>query len=137
MAGIPQIPFGTPHDNRLGSINLLYSLQISFCEGSPMTIHYEISGRVAVITIRRPPVNSLNHSTRQALLTALNRALDDRDADAIVIWGGPHVFSAGAVIEEFATGLDGLTYASPTLPAVVHALEAASKPVIAAIAGAC
>src|SRR5262245_25315377 len=44
-----------------------------------MTIHYETSGRVALITIRRPPVNSLNHSTRQALLTALNRALDDPD----------------------------------------------------------
>ncbi len=105
--------------------------------GVVMTIHYENSNRVAVITIARPPVNSLNHSTRQALLTALNRALDDPDADAIVIWGGPHVFSAGADIEEFAAGLDGPIYASPSLPTIVDALDSAAKPVVAAIAGSC
>jgi 3-hydroxyacyl-CoA dehydrogenase len=102
-----------------------------------MTIHYEISSRVAVITISRPPVNSLNLAARQALLTALNRALDDPDADAIVIWGGPRVFSAGADIEEFAAGLDGPTYVNPTLPTVIDALDAAGKPVVAAIAGPC
>jgi Enoyl-CoA hydratase/isomerase len=63
--------------------------------------------------------------------------MDDPDADAIVIRGGPCVFSAGADIEEFAAGLDGPTFASPTLPTVVDALDAASKPVVAAIAGAC
>jgi 3-hydroxyacyl-CoA dehydrogenase len=102
-----------------------------------MTIHYENSRRVALITLSRPPVNSLDLSARQALLAALHRALDDRDAEAIVIWGGPHVFSAGADIEEFAAGLDGPTFASPTLPAVVEALDAAGKPVVAAIAGPC
>jgi|HubBroStandDraft_5_1064220.scaffolds.fasta_scaffold00675_3 3-hydroxyacyl-CoA dehydrogenase len=102
-----------------------------------MTIHYENSGRVAVITLHRPPVNSLNHASRQALLTALHRALDDRDTDAIVLWGGPQVFSAGADIEEFAAGVDGPTFASPSLPDVVAALDAASKPVVAAIAGPC
>ncbi len=102
-----------------------------------MTIDYENSRRVALITIRRPPVNSLNLATRHALLAALDRALDDTEVDAIVIWGGPHVFCAGADIEEFAAGLDGATYASPALPTLVDALDAASKPVIAAIAGAC
>src|SRR5690349_20389106 len=63
---------------------------------SGMTIHYDSSSWVALITISRPPVNSLNQATRRALLTALNRALDDPDADAIVIWGGPQIFSAGA-----------------------------------------
>jgi 3-hydroxyacyl-CoA dehydrogenase len=102
-----------------------------------MTIHTENTNRIAVITISRPPVNSLNLDTRHALLTALNCALDDRDADAIVIWGGPNVFSAGADIEEFAAGLDGLAYANPTLPAVVDALDRAGKPIVAAIAGPC
>jgi 3-hydroxyacyl-CoA dehydrogenase len=102
-----------------------------------MTVHSENSNRVAVITIARPPVNSLNLATRQTFLTLLGRALNDPDIDAIVIWGGPHVFSAGADIEEFAAGLDGATYASPTLPTVIDALDASSKPVVAAIAGAC
>ncbi len=102
-----------------------------------MTIHYETSGRIALITISRPPVNSLNLATRQGLLLALEQALGDRDAAAIVIWGGPQVFSAGADIEEFAAGLDGPVYSSPTLPTVVDALDAAGKPVVAAIAGPC
>ncbi|HEU4625467.1 MAG TPA: 3-hydroxyacyl-CoA dehydrogenase NAD-binding domain-containing protein [Steroidobacteraceae bacterium] len=102
-----------------------------------MTIQYENAGGVAVVTIDRPPVNSLNQATRQALLSALRRALDERDVDAIVIWGGPRVFSAGADIEEFAAGVDGAVYASPTLPEVIDALDAAGKPTVAAIAGAC
>ena len=47
------------------------------------------------------------------------------------------MFSAGADIEEFAAGLDGQTYVSPTLPTVIDALDAARKPVAAAIAGPC
>ncbi len=69
-----------------------------------MTIQFENLSRVALITISRPPVNSLNLATREALLNALRRALDDRDVDAIVITGGPQVFCAGADIEEFAAG---------------------------------
>jgi 3-hydroxyacyl-CoA dehydrogenase len=102
-----------------------------------MTIQCESSGRIAVVTLGRPPVNSLNHATRQALLAALNRALEDRDVDAIVIWGGPNIFCAGADIEEFAAGLDGPSYASPTLPDIIEALDAAGKCVVAAIAGPC
>lgn len=93
--------------------------------------------RVAVITIDRPPVNSLNHATRQRLLSELTDALNDRDVDAIVITGGPQVFCAGADIEEFAAGLEGPIYASPSLPEIVDALDAATKPIVAAIAGVC
>ena len=99
--------------------------------------HTETSGGVAVITISRPPVNSLNLAARQALLAALHRALEDRDAAAIVIWGGPQIFSAGADIEEFAAGVDGPLYASPALPDLVDVLDAAAKPIVTAIAGAC
>lgn len=102
-----------------------------------MTVQCEIADRVAVITIHRPPVNSLNLAIRQALLAAFEQAVADRDVDAIVLYGGPQVFSAGADIEEFAAGLDGPTFTHPTLPCVVEALDASPKPVVAAIAGAC
>jgi 3-hydroxyacyl-CoA dehydrogenase len=102
-----------------------------------MTIHYEITNRCAVITFGRPPVNSLNLIIRKGLLNALDQALQAADVDAIVISGGPHMFSAGADIEEFAAGLEGPIYSPPSLPAVVDALDAATKPVVAAVAGAC
>src|SRR5262245_4993164 len=102
-----------------------------------MTTQYQTTDRIAVITISRPPVNSLNLATRDALLAALNRALADPGTDAVVVWGGPQVFSAGADIEEFAAGLDGPIYKSPSLPTLVEALDATTKPVVAAIAGVC
>jgi 3-hydroxyacyl-CoA dehydrogenase len=102
-----------------------------------MTIRYEVSDDVAVITIDRPPVNSLNLPTRRALLAAMNQAMSDGCVRAVVISGEARTFSAGADIEEFNEGLDGPTYAAPTLVAIVDALDAASKPVVAAVAGVC
>src|SRR3569833_1900924 len=102
-----------------------------------MTLQYEKTQRVAVLTIQRPPVNSLNHATREALATALHRAQEDSDVDAIVIRGGEKVFCAGADIEEFAAGAEGPMYASPSQPDVVEARDASKKPIVAAIAGPC
>ena len=52
----------------------------------------------------------------------------------MVIIGNERAFSSGADIKEFA---GGAFYADPFLPAVVDIVEGASKPVIAAIGGAC
>ena len=57
-----------------------------------------------------------------------------RKVRAVVIIGNERAFSSGADIKEFA---GGAFYADPFLPAVVDIVEAASKPVIAAIGGAC
>ena len=81
-----------------------------------------------------PPLNALSHALRQALLAALDRALADAKVRAIVIAGSERAFSSGADIKEFA---GGAFYADPFLPALVDAIEAAHKPVIAAISGAC
>ena len=53
---------------------------------------------------------------------------------AIVVIGSERAFSSGADIKEFS---GGTFYADPFLPAVCDAIEAAPKPVIAAISGAC
>ena len=60
--------------------------------------------------------------------------LADAKVQAIVLIGSPRAFSSGADIREFA---GGAFYADPFLPAAVDAIEAAHKPVIAAISGAC
>src|SRR5690349_15590516 len=99
-----------------------------------MSTQYEVRGRVAVITIDNPPVNGLSHATREGIVRDLGRALDDPGVDAIVLTGGAGFFSAGADIAEFGTAASG---ADPNLPQVIATLEAAGKPVVAAIDGTC
>ncbi len=100
-------------------------------------VRSEIAEGIAILTLEHPPVNGLNLATRTQLLQALNAALGAVDVEGIVLWGGPRLFCAGADIEEFARGLDGPTFAEPSLPSLIAALDAATKPIVAAIAGAC
>ncbi|HEU0202978.1 MAG TPA: 3-hydroxyacyl-CoA dehydrogenase NAD-binding domain-containing protein, partial [Burkholderiaceae bacterium] len=99
-----------------------------------MGVHYELRGTVAVLQIDRPPVNSLSLAVRQGLAAGLERALDDARVQAIVITGTDRMFSGGADIQEFNTPAAA---ADPNLLRLIEAIEAARKPVIAAINGVC
>jgi hypothetical protein len=86
---------------------------------------------VAVVTIDHAPVNALSRGVRQGLLDAV-RALDaDPAVSAIVLSGGPGRFIAGADLREMALPPD-----EPFLPEVVGAIDASTKPVVAAQAHA-
>ncbi|MEX0976840.1 MAG: 3-hydroxyacyl-CoA dehydrogenase NAD-binding domain-containing protein [Woeseia sp.] len=87
-------------------------------------------GDVAVITIDNPPVNALSHPVRKGLVECIEAACDDNQTQAIVLHCSGRTFIAGADIREF-----GLPAKSPILPNVVGAIEAANKPVVAAIHG--
>jgi len=95
---------------------------------------YKVEAGIAWLTMKNPPLNALSHALRQALVGALDRALADARVKAIVIAGSDRAFSSGADIKEFS---GGAFYAEPFLPAVCDAIEAANKPVVAAISGAC
>ena len=95
-----------------------------------MSATYELRGHVAVITLDNPPVNGLGHATRLGVTSGLERALDDAAVTAIVITGAGKAFSGGADIREFGTPK---AMAEPHLLSVIAALEASSKPVVAAI----
>ena len=97
-------------------------------------LRYKVESGIAWLTMDNPPLNALSHALRVGLLAGLDRAFADAKVRAIVLSGSERAFSSGADIKEFA---DGTFYADPYLPAVVEAVEAASKPVIAAISGAC
>ncbi|MGW0701139.1 3-hydroxyacyl-CoA dehydrogenase NAD-binding domain-containing protein [Streptomyces sp. NPDC002867] len=99
-----------------------------------MSTQYSVTGRTAVLSLDNPPVNGLGHATRQGIVQGLHRALDSGDIDAVVLTGREGFFSAGADITEFGTPK---TTAEPTLGDVIAALEAAGKPVVAAIDGTC
>ncbi|WP_051356476.1 3-hydroxyacyl-CoA dehydrogenase NAD-binding domain-containing protein [Azorhizobium doebereinerae] len=95
---------------------------------SPVTIARH--GAVAVVSIDHPPVNALSHDVRQGLLDAV-RSLDAApDVAAIVLSGGPGRFIAGADLREMSLPPD-----APYLPDVVATIEAAGKPVVAALDG--
>jgi 3-hydroxyacyl-CoA dehydrogenase len=98
---------------------------------------YAVHGDVAVITLDNPPVNGLGHELRLGIVDGLERALADAKVKAVVLIGAgdpPKNFSGGADIREFNTPK---MLAEPTLHSVIRAIEASTKPVIAAISGNC
>jgi 3-hydroxyacyl-CoA dehydrogenase len=102
-----------------------------------MTVQYEVRQSIAVLTMLHPPVNGLGWSLRKELLEKVKQALDDSAVKGIVLTGGNRIFSAGADIGEFSAGLDGANFVYPYLGSVIDFVESASKPVVAAISGAC
>jgi 3-hydroxyacyl-CoA dehydrogenase len=95
-----------------------------------MSADYEVRGSTAVITMNNPPVNGLGHATRSGIFDGLKKALADGVVTAIVITGAGKAFSGGADIKEFNTPK---TFAEPNLLSVIAAIEAAGKPVVAAV----
>ncbi len=87
-------------------------------------------GDVSVITIDNPPVNALSHAVRKGLVDCIEAASDDNETQAMVLLCAGRTFIAGADIREF-----GLPAKTPLLPDVVAVIEAAQKPVVAAIHG--
>ena len=95
-----------------------------------MSANYELRGNVAVITLNNPPVNGLGYETRLGITRGLEQALADAAVKAIVITGAGKAFSGGADIREFGTPKAG---AEPNLLSVILALEASTKPIVAAV----
>jgi 3-hydroxyacyl-CoA dehydrogenase len=95
---------------------------------------YQLMGTVAVITLNNPPVNGLGLDLRMGILAGVERAQADPAVKAIVLTGAGKGFSGGADIREFNTPQ---AVAPPRLRTVISAVEASSKPVIAAIGGFC
>ncbi|AWP13011.1 putative peroxisomal bifunctional enzyme [Scophthalmus maximus] len=95
-----------------------------------MAQYSRVSGSVGLITLQNPPVNALSAAVRQGIVDTVKRALGDPEVKAVVIRGQNGVFCGGADIKEFGTNMSG-----PHLVPMIHAIEAANKPVVAAIEG--
>ena len=93
---------------------------------------YAVHGATAVIQLDNPPMNTLAHALREALMQQLARAAADPAVKAIVLTGAGRAFCAGAEIREFNTPK---SVASPNLRELIAAIEALDKPVVAAIHG--
>lgn len=88
-------------------------------------------GGIAVITLSNPPVNALGTELRARLDAALAEAFADESVRAVVLAAEGKLFVGGADITEF-----GKPPQSPSLPDILARLDAAPKPVVAAINGA-
>ncbi len=92
----------------------------------------EILDGVAIVELRNPPMNSLDVALRRRLIEMIGRIESMPEVSAIVLVGAGDVFSAGADISEFDTKQ---AFSEPSIHAVMAAVEASAKPVIAGIAG--
>lgn len=87
-------------------------------------------GEVLVIVSDNPPVNALGQAVRAGLKAGIEEALSDDSVKAVVIRCDGRTFHAGADITEF-----GKPPVGPSLPEVIDAIEASTKPVVAALHG--
>jgi enoyl-CoA hydratase/carnithine racemase len=59
---------------------------------------------VAILRLDRPKVNALNKQLCQEIIDAADELEARDDVRAVVVWGGPRIFAAGADIAAFPTG---------------------------------
>ena len=73
----------------------------------PEFVTLEVADAVATVRLDRPPMNALNAQVQEELRAAAQEASERRDVRAVVVYGGPKVFAAGADVKEMST----MTYA--------------------------
>ncbi|MGA8539945.1 MAG: 3-hydroxyacyl-CoA dehydrogenase NAD-binding domain-containing protein [Terriglobales bacterium] len=93
-------------------------------------VAFDEAGVVGLIRLDNPPVNALNQGVRAGLIDAIAEASNRSQIKALLILSAGNLFSAGADLKEFETGLG-----EPSLQKVQAAIEDAPVPVVAAING--
>lgn len=99
-------------------------------------VHVSIDSGVATIRLDRPPMNALNAQVQREIGDAALSVSENSAVGAVVLFGGPKVFAAGADIAEMST----MTYAqmaaaSRSLRSAFSSVAAIPQPTIAAITG--
>jgi enoyl-CoA hydratase/carnithine racemase len=65
-------------------------------------VRLEVEGGVGTIRLDRPPANAIDDELLTDLRAAAASATDRDDVRAVVLWGGPKIFAAGADIKMMA-----------------------------------
>jgi len=104
--------------------------------GTRRYVTLEVADGVAVLTLQRPPMNALSVAVQSEVAGAAREADQRADVAALVLYGGPKVFAAGADVKEMAQW-DHRTMVerSTALQAAFTAVTEVGKPTIAAITG--
>lgn len=99
-------------------------------------VRLEVDEGVGVVRLERPPANVLDHQAGMELQEAFAEAAARDDVGAVVVWGGPKIFAAGADIKGVVDfGPDEVRPVVAALGDALDQLEAMPKVSIAAING--
>jgi enoyl-CoA hydratase len=99
-------------------------------------VRIEVDDKVATIRLERPPMNALSRAVQDELREAALEVGARNDVHAVVLYGGPKVFAAGADIKEMSTMTVGeMTATATRLQDSFAELARIPKPVVAAITG--
>ena len=99
-------------------------------------VRFEVQDGVGTIHLDRPPMNALSAQVQQDIRGAAFEATQRADVRAVVVYGGPKVFAAGADVKEMAAwSYQEMVDRSAALQASFTAVARIPKPTIAAITG--
>jgi enoyl-CoA hydratase/carnithine racemase len=102
----------------------------------PEFVRLEVDGAVATIRLDRPPMNALNRQVQEELRAVAHEAAERSDVRAVVVYGGPKVFAAGADIKEMAEmSYTDMANRAAGLQSAFTAIAEIPKPVVAAVTG--
>ena len=99
-------------------------------------VRIEIDGAVATIRLDRPKMNALSRQMQEEIASAAREVSANFDIRAVVIYGGPKVFAAGADVKEMAQwDYQTALQEAPALQAAFTAVAQIPQPTIAAVTG--
>ncbi|HVA61755.1 MAG TPA: enoyl-CoA hydratase-related protein [Mycobacteriales bacterium] len=102
----------------------------------PEFVRLEVEDSVGTIRLDRPPMNAIDDTVHRELRAAAEEASDRGDVRAVVLYGGPKVFAAGADIKHMADmSYTDMVERAGGLMGAVTAVAKIPKPVVAAITG--
>ena len=99
-------------------------------------VRLDVSGGIGTVRLERPPMNALNAQVQEELREVAAAATGDSAVRAVVVYGGPKVFAAGADIKEMATmSYVDMAARAGALSSAFDAVARIPKPVVAAVTG--
>jgi enoyl-CoA hydratase/carnithine racemase len=99
-------------------------------------VRLETADGIGTIRLDRPPVNALNDQVTAELTEVAAAAAAAGEIRAVIVYGGPKVFAAGADIKEMAAASYAeMAERSGRLHAVFSLIAGLGKPVVAAVTG--
>ena len=99
-------------------------------------VSLEVADAVATLTLQRPPMNALNRQMQSEIREAAHEVSARRDVGAVIVYGGPKVFAAGADIKEMgALAYQDMLRESTDLQDCFTAVARIPQPTIAAVTG--
>ena len=99
-------------------------------------VRLETTEGIGTIRLDRPPMNPLSTQIQEELRAAALAAAGDDEIKAVIVYGGPKVFAAGADITEFTSmTYQQMSVRAAGLSSAFDAIAKIEKPVVAAVTG--